>query len=103
MGAKGRGQARLQLRATQLLKTRTEFLGRHLLRRGVRLRHGRERVHERRLAADAPFSRLGDRVRGEVERVHEGRATQPRFFPFGNFDVLLRELAEEIPFAARPA
>ena len=60
-------------------------------------------------AADAPprggraLGRLGDRVRGEVERVHEGRATQPRLFPLGNFHVLLRELAEEVPFAARPA
>ena len=75
----------------------------HLLRRRVRLCHGRERVHERRLAADAALGRLGDRVRGEVERVHEGRATQSRFFPFGNFDVLLRELAEEVSLAARPA
>ena len=56
-----------------------------------------------RLAADAPLGRLGDRVRGEVERVHEGRATQSRFFPFGDFHVLLRELAEGGTFAARPA
>ena len=66
----------------------------HLLRRRVRLCHGRERVHERRLAANAALGRLGDRVRSEVERVHEGRAMQPRLFPLGNFDVLLRELAE---------